>query len=689
MSFQDLTLQRVYDSSKLNINDSVITPLLSNSKWYYRGVGYFTSNWLSLVLEGIKDIVKNKGKILLLTSPELSAEDWEAVKKAELAKKSQLLYEIISTKIDEEISVNTKKDLLNLFSWLIIDGYIEIKFVICTNRFGMFHDKWAIFEDNENNLVCLHGSLNDSLHASFNGESVSLFRSWNDEQNEYIKEHLSRFFEVWEGKNKYYQTLKANEILSSCLQKYRTSDRPYDNPLTFPEEKKIDIPEHIQIRGFQKEAIEALEKNNWLGIFEMATGTGKTIASISAAVKYYQQNGQLFLVVIAPFNHLVNQWENNLTDFGFTKILKCNISKKKWLGQLNTLIKDYGCNLVKSVCVVTTYGTASSSAFINEINKVEGSSMLIADECHYIGSRQNSKAMLSNYSCKLGLSATPDRWFDEEGSDFLRQYFNGTVFEYGIEKAIRNNFLTKYKYIPIPVKLTTDEQKRYDDLSAKISKSFAMGERVDESGYLKNLLFKRTEIISKAESKSIKLIELLNNKKNNVSHTLLYCAKGETKKYTKVLSNLGISTHEFIYETEISVRSEILKLFHTEEIKVIVAIKCLDEGVDVPSTREAIFLSSTSNPREFIQRRGRVLRKYEGKKFAIIYDFIIFPSENSDSEKILFSELPRFAEFAAYAENKYEARKTILPYVEPYNLEYLMDLTPWESQKIRREQNVF
>jgi len=243
-----------------------------------------------------------------------------------------------------------------------------------------------------------------------------------------------------------------------------------------------------------------------------------------------------------------------------------------------------------------------------------------------------------------------------------------------------------------------NEYEEYKELTYKINRLVIMNkeEEIKKGSSLEKIIFERSKIISRAFNKKNILIKLLKNRKNKetIKHTLIYCAPGMSKEITKAISDLGIKVHEFVYTVEDKDRIKLLKMFDKGEIQVLVAIKCLDEGVDVPSTKTAYFLSSTSNPKEFIQRRGRILRKSNNKHIAKIYDFLVLPEKinyssddyNEINRSIIFKEMPRFAEFCRDSINKFDARSRVRTLLEQYNLEYLMDKRPWEIYKEKEEK---
>ena len=687
MNLKNVKTKIVYDNSKDDIEKDLFIPLMNETKYYYRGVGFFSSKWIQIALEGINSIINNKGKMFLITSPNLSKADYEAICKGDLAKRDEVIYKAII----EELNTSNP-GVLTLLSWLIADGILEIKFAICKNKYGMYHDKLAIFEDESNNTVCVHGSINDSLKATYNGEGVSVFNNWSNGQ-EYCVYHKNRFLELWNLKNSFYYVIEMPEKLKEYFVDNTFSEkRPYDFEDEDNHKETLDVKD---ARGYQLKAIESLKNNDWKGIFEMATGTGKTFTSLLAMKEYKEEKKRQFLIIVVPYKHLVEQWKKEIEKFGWHNIIKCKENKNNWKDNFISKIKDYNSKLISEVCIICTYYTASSDSFINWIEKIKDNVCLIADECHYIGSKQYSKLMISKIDSRLGLSATPERWFDEEGTKKIDTYFGKIVYRYSLEKAIENNYLTPYNYYPVLVRLNDIEQEEYNRLTTRINKWWQISQNNKEEKseeYVKALIRKRKTIISKAINKYDKLIELLKDKQGDASHILIYCAKGENKVVTKLVYELGMRVHDFVYEVGDRDRQDILKKFDSGEYQVLVAIKCLDEGVDVPSTKTAYFLSSTTNPREFVQRRGRILRKDNFKSIAEIYDFIVFPNDETVEDmnvgqNIIKKELPRFAEFSMHANNQFEARRKIFDEIKKYNLEPRMNLSPWEIYKRNKEED--
>lgn len=454
----------------------------------------------------------------------------------------------------------------------------------------------------------------------------------------------------------------------------------------------IAPPDWLEPREYQQSAIDAWTSQNGQGILNMATGTGKTITSLLAATRLADlQDGTLALVIAAPYQHLVDQWVEEAQSFGITPI-RAYQSRQTWTDEFVAQITEFSSGARDVVAVVTTHATFASDHFQHILGRLTGSrTLLIADEVHHLGAPHLREHLPPGIRARLGLSATPTRWYDEAGSNALESYFaNGVVYEYGLKRAIKEGFLCEYYYVPHIVSLTPDEEEEYLALSRAIGRQIASSNGSDGSDAdlaanetLKQLLFKRARLIGTAENKLPKLQSLV-ERSANLEHALVYVSDGsvegeesdETKRQlraaTELLgSDLGLRVHQFTYEEDQPTRERLLDDFESGQLQALVAIRCLDEGMDVPATKTAFVLASSSNPRQFIQRRGRILRQHEGKQYAVIHDFIVAPPRSirtaaSDSvfdveRNLVKKELTRVSTFAEAAKNHPDAKLRSIP----------------------------
>ena len=408
----------------------------------------------------------------------------------------------------------------------------------------------------------------------------------------------------------------------------------------------------------------------------MATGTGKTITALSALVKLREERDHLFVLITCPYQHLVDQWYENALRFGFEPI-RAYRNSRKWVDQASNALGLHNWRVSKAACVITTHTTFISNNMQTLLSNMKRSTVLVADEVHHLGAKQRRQKLNEPFDYRLGLSATPNRWFDDVGTETLKAYFGETVYEYPLGKAIQEGYLCPYYYYPHLVELTNDEFEEYELITKRISKIYHQIDHDKLNDGLKRLLTKRARLLNNAENKLAKLTELLADKTDSLHHTLFYCPLGRIDPVLELLTNLGLRIAKFTAKESIDERQELLGMFTSGHLQALVAMRCLDEGVDVPSTQTAYILASSSNPKEFIQRRGRILRRAHGKKHAAIHDLIAVPPlENRQyrratfdiERKIVQRELKRFNEFAEMALNKFQARDKIWKLAKDYNI---------------------
>ncbi|GAA0291660.1 DEAD/DEAH box helicase family protein [Halarchaeum salinum] len=440
-------------------------------------------------------------------------------------------------------------------------------------------------------------------------------------------------------------------------------------------------PDWIEARPYQQEAIQKWLDADGCGILRMATGTGKTITALLAAAHVARSlDGKLVLIIAVPYQHLVDQWADEVSGFRVTPVLAYQ-SRRDWQPTLERELLEFNNGVRETCVVITTHRTLAGEGARQTLNRAAGRTMLIGDEVHHLGAPQAQNALMDMVDLRLGLSATPERWYDDEGTGELEAYFGGTVFDYGLREAIDAGALCEYYYVPHIVELQDDEMEVYLELTEKIGRLMARqnddgSPDLEDNPALKTALFKRARLIGTAREKLSLLVELL-RRQADPKHTLVYCSDGSTgvdvkgtrhvdETTQRLRSELGLSVERFTAREDQAEREELLTAFDEGEIEVLTSIRCLDEGVDVPATRNAYILASTSNPRQYIQRRGRILRQHPGKKYAVIHDFITIPDTSRHPElhsddryraerKLIEGELERVSTFAEGARNHPDA----------------------------------
>ncbi|ORL10301.1 hypothetical protein A6I85_19085 [Prescottella equi] len=681
-------------------------PLLSEAVSYSRAVGYFTATSLSLLAAGIDRIAERGGKIRIIASPYLLESDIEEIDRG--YDRRRVIERATMREMSEELASDVL-DGLSVVGSLIAKGQLDIKlaFVKGPRSIGIYHEKMGIVRDEHGDLIAFTGSANETMGGLVNNfESIEVYRGWTPGDGARALRLESDFEELWENdtenldvevfpevsRERLVQIANERGVTSIPLSEVGLNrdsvDEPSDTQLGFR------IPESLVPRDYQKEAVTKWLGQRGRGILKMATGTGKTKTAMFAATRIAEVENRyerpLILLIVVPLQSLVDQWIADVREFGTPPIAVYEDSNK-WVPRVEGELRAAKLGQRSVVIMVATNASFSGRKFQSILSRINQPMMLIADEAHNLGSAAYRHLLPANATYRLGLSATPERWLDDTGTDALISYFGPIAFELGLQEAIEDlGALCRYYYHPRVVELTVEENQRYADLTAKIGMALAAGETIgdaDANSQLGSLLRKRAAVLGHAAAKIDALRKDLETQRERWFQ-LVYCAEGNAptddgddsgeNQLAAVMGLIGtqmrMHAHSFTSETPRPLRKELLNRFGSgDDLQVLVAMRCLDEGVDIPDARLGYLLASSSNPRQFIQRRGRILRRAPGKEHAEIFDYIAVPPHgepvNFDIErKLLLRELARVNEFAKIAENYSETLEVLRPLKERYGL---------------------
>lgn len=701
-------LRTEYRSDRGDVVGEFYVPALAAAHQYDRAVGYFTASALAVLGKGMDDFIGRGGTMRIVASPYLQAEDVADIE-AGYALRSVLeraaIRDLEHAADDPRAAVGLGK-LGNLIAAERLD--IKLAYVASGNRVGIYHEKIGVFRDSHD-IVAFKGSANETLSGLVgNFESIEVFRSWDDRDAERALRISRDFEELWQDRTQILRVIPftgaARTIIERCVSKPSSmtdiDEIPTDGaPISLtPRDTAglLIIPAELGVRDYQKKAVQNWFGEKGHGILRMATGAGKTLTALSAAAqlaKVVQQTEQpLLTIVIAPYQHLVDQWSKDIEWFGVTPI-RAYESTDSWYRRASNLLDALALNATRGGVIVTTNKTFGEGPFQSIVDRYKGQLLVIADEVHNLGSKHLRTKLPQQATYRLGLSATPERWFDDEGTVALTDYFGNVVFEMGIGDAIKAGALCRYTYTPVLVKLDSEETELYAEITEKIAKILAsqqFTEDADDDSPLGALLRKRSNVLGHARAKLPALTREI-EKRRDSWYQLLYCAEGrhplsydvgaleEASQLDQAMnlvgSQLRMPAARYTAETKREERQEILRRFSAgNDLQVLASMRCLDEGVDVPAARTAYLLASSSNPRQFIQRRGRVLRKAPGKDMADIVDFIVVPPEDASAiqheteRRMVARELTRVTEFAHLAENEAETLDILRPLRVRYGL---------------------
>jgi superfamily II DNA or RNA helicase len=706
---RELNLKSTYSSDHDDILRDFYIPALSASTEYWRIAAYFSASSLFVASAGFTKLLQNDGRVKLILGNELSDRDFEAISKGYQAREAiEVLIQDLGKSIIE-ISDGLFHKRMDALSKLIELGRVDVK--IAHRKAGIFHEKIGVFWDKNIDAVSFMGSTNESSAAFLKGRNSESFlshKSWESSQSEYFGFCVKRFEELWQGISEEtivcdFQDAERSSIIKIINENIRDisseSEESLADAFQIQQEKKgPTIPTKIHGNDFTLKAHQRNSLNNWRksqgrGILALATGSGKTITAIYGATELYGKikPNPLLIMIGVPYQNLADQWCEVLGTFNFYPV-RAYRSQNVWQDRMEKMIQNLnlGTSTV-GVCVVVN-NTLKSASFQSMLGMVLPSVTLffIGDECHHYASKKSHSALPSTAKLRLGLSATPFHYIDGEANDRLRSYFGDIVQEYSLQDALDDDVLTKYEYHIIPVELTENEAIEYSNLSYQIGQRFKSSDNNNEDEYLGNLLRKRSRLLSSASNKLIELEKLL-TKLEPAPYSLFYCGDGnvefpelandmdvetgcvkQIEAITSILSKQGWKPARFTAQETSVERELILHDFGSGHINSLFAIKCLDEGIDIPACERAFFLASSSNPRQFIQRRGRILRKSTGKKKSIIYDFFVSISRGPNISKfevdLIKRELERAKEFSQSAINEGECYTTLRPILQDYGL---------------------
>lgn len=642
MALSDIDWEGYYPGHRDHLNEFFL-PALANSIEYNRITGDFSSMVLAIFADGLEGFVEKGGKIRIITGVNVFESDLKAIRQGESG-------EVVIDRIDwDSLRQGMREDVLEAFAWLIDKEILQLRFGIVTNGnrgnnispTAKWHQKVALFIDEEGDAVSVVGSPNESFNALKNNrESIVLNRSWVMSEDEKWDEHrkvqsqLDEFVELWSDEANDARTFPIPSALENDLLEIIPDVEPHWETLTKRLRRRHELPSGVEPREYQERAIERLYNNDNRLLIGHATGTGKTWTSL-IALRELADPGDV-VVILAPTQDLLKQWDsedNLLTFFPDARVIKC-YGGEDWRNPLYTTIH---ASRDKPLFVISTMhpSTMGDVFEIVEEGTNPGQRILVADEVHNLGStlRRGALEEFDAGKARIGLSATPER--GDEGDKTIQPYFGNEIDRITISEAIEDyEVLTPYKYDLHTAILSPAERDEYNELSDEIAEKYFQYRRSENEPLLvtmehhpdlRSIVMERAGILKECKHKTEitqRLIDDIGEK------TLVYC---NTKDHARAVKNdlESVSTRNyglFLGEHAENQREDFLKYFEEGFLDVMVSIDCLTEGVDVPDADSAILIANSGSEREAVQRRGRVLRKSESADIADLVDFLVLPT---------------------------------------------------------------
>lgn len=682
---------RVLDECKLKwrlpedpVAEEVLIPALRAASGFDCMVGFFGGQALRQLAPGLAAfIARSQEPMRLLVSPLLSDQDLAGIKLG-LSTAEEVLADAVGASLTDETALEDAlaQHTLHCLAYLLAAGRLEMKVVVIEG--GIFHVKEWILKAGDD-LAVLSGSANFTGRAigRHNVESLHLHRSWRDTDNlETCTESAAEFQLLWGGRKSGARTVPLpNAVAEDLIQTYGT-DQPTeadyeaaaeaagtyatedDSPVEFA------VPAYVNINdgpyAHQGQAVAAWEAAGRRGILAMATGAGKTISALVAARRLLDQESPLAIVICVPTKPLLTQWADECIEFGLNPLIAPALPRQKRLRSIQLALDNLVFEVSQVETIIVTNQGLVDPDFQTLLESYGGAALLIADEVHNLGGvRDFISAPPAWPTATLGLSATPIRQYDEEGSAALLDYFGDVVFEFSLDDAI-GVCLVEYDYYAHRVDLTQPEREQYAELTERIKRRVAsMGGTFDsDDTQLTILLNKRRLVLETAQGKLDVLASLLDGMPpGSVKRTLFYATDKDPRQLqalNEMLRHRRIRAHQ-VTESETSrgrLLGATLGAFESGVLHALTAKRVLDEGLNVPQIDTAFILASTTVRKQWVQRRGRVLRPSPstGKTHAVIHDFLVMPPSGSgvddDERRLVEGELARGDEFARLARNR-------------------------------------
>lgn len=669
-SLKEVSFRDGYATGFDDLLSAFYIPCLNQASQYDRAVGYFRSSFFSLVGVALSEFASRGGHIRLVCNPELTDDDVEAIRQGESLRST--IGERLNEEIDKTLRDPKNIPVVEFLSTIVAAGVVDVRIAFKRNQRGIYHNKVGLFYDDIDNVISFLGTANETLAAwklDQNHEGIEVFSSWSEPDSKRVQRHRKYFETLWNGNISSLEVLSLPRITEEKLEPYIVSSGIEEASArvraafyeSSAEKKKggLAYSPEFSLMDHQKQTIKSWLQNGCQGIVKHATGAGKTITALEILRRWLLDTGPA--IVVVPTTILVKQWIKEAEQYlgEDVKILQVGGGNKGagWESALPAFTAKTKTDQLR--LVVATLASASSKRFIE---KCQGGShlLLVADEVHTVGSSTHSNLCAIDAEGRLGLSATPERYGDPDGTQLIFDYF-GPILEPQVSlfDAIDAGRLVPYDYFVHSVPLSASEQAEWDDLTAEVKRRYAQlpesrdGKKMQTNEF-KLLLIRRASILKQAEAKVELAERVLAEKYNDGERWLVYCDNvDQLEKVNARLQRIDLPT--MVYHSAMTGSHEETMQYFGQNQGIMIAIKCLDEGVDVPEASAALILASSSNPREFIQRRGRVLRAAKGKFSAEIHDALVVPSDGSDKETdrvpILRTELNRAAQFARGARN--------------------------------------
>ena len=664
--------------------------------------GWFSAGWIARLAPGLAEYLNREdaGPIEFTVAPSLFPAELEVLKSAQSMSPEEASSRVVDLFVNGRFEAPAlSRHALKCLAWMVATGVLRLRIAIAKPE-SNYHPKIWLFDDGEHQVLA-RGSGNATDRGVSGGvEHLDVDVSWIEHSRSRVMDGI-RILTAWQqgggaGIDRVVDLSEAlaNEIIETAPD---VPPQPADyfaavvedgNPpwaiepwerlrrRTAVGSRRDNFP-RLKIPGWlnwetgtyahQKDAVAAWEGGTEpeRGTISMATGAGKTLTALICATRSQDRigGGAPFVVVVsAPSIPLIEQWKGEVAKFGVTAETPTLTSLPD--RSLTNFVRRLDSGGTHVMVVTNNMLCSPSFQSTLELKAPEGATLLIGDEAHRLGASGFIKNKPEFFQRRLALSATPERQYDPDGTEEIFEFFGPPVYQFGLDRAI-GFCLTPYDYYVHAGTLDGDELGEFEELTRRLGRALgATSDDVNEDDTVLRLMIARRRIIENAESKVPLLHDVLVRRgPRSLKDTLIYASAKNPQQFDDIasmLTELDVRWAGVTQETTVS-RSGLnrtLEAFRGGGYQVLLAKKVLDEGVDIPSIREAFIVASSTVEREWIQRRGRVLRLHPGKSVAVVHDFLALPpagivgvGDPTGLRKIVGTELGRAYSFARHAQN--------------------------------------
>lgn len=668
--------ENVYEASNSHLIDDFYVPSLRRATRYDRAAGYFRSSVFHLVSVALSDFVLREGRMRLVCSPSLDDADEATIRR--LGVTSEAVEKSLTRDIELSLENPDSLPVVEFLATLISVGALDIRIAYKADERGIFHPKVGVFHDGVD-AVSFEGSANETYMAwEHNEERFKAFCTWRG-QGELVAADQRYFDDLWDGERASLVVKPLPSIPLRLLQQHALPD-----PEAAIERVRVARRRRARpsgpIRRLQDHQLAV--KHNWWphqrGIVNHVTGGGKTLTALAIVREWFERKPYGSAVIVVPSDLLSKQWTRELeAELGDLNLRFLHVGGELSSSDWREYVPDFTreAPVRGRRVIVATMDSAANTSFLERAS-FGAQTLLVVDEVHKVGSPRRSSLLSLEAGGRLGLSATPERFEDPDGTARIFDYFGPTLPPpFTIRQAQQSipPRLVQYVYRPAIVYLNAIELERHSALTkqiATLSARLRAGDASASADRLRQVLLDRARVLKSAGSKPAHGAAVIADEYQSGERWLVYCDdNAQLAALRSLLRDRGIEP--MIYTSDM-IFSKPDTLVRFERVGgILLSIRCLDEGIDIPLVSHALILASSINPREHLQRRGRVLRCATGKTRATIHDVLVGPTED-EPERVFVQDLNRARSFADDAQNRRQASwrlDSLQPYPGPSSAE--------------------